>query len=125
MTFPYYDPFGTYTALLAILIVIILVSCILQIVIAVWIYNDAKKRNMEATMWLAVALLAGCIGCIIYLIVRDPVPSVNIPETKETPVKAYDRVNVDTISKNRIYCSNCGSVIPKGANFCPSCGNPI
>jgi len=39
--------------------------------LAVWVYKDAKKRDMNAAVWLLIVLLSGCIGCIIYLIVRE------------------------------------------------------
>ncbi|MBS7248444.1 MAG: PLDc N-terminal domain-containing protein [Candidatus Jordarchaeales archaeon] len=44
---------------------------ILDIVIAVWVYRDAKRRGMEAALWLLIVLLTGLIGLIIYLIVRE------------------------------------------------------
>ena len=44
---------------------------IIGIALAVWVYKDAKKRDMNAAVWLLIVLLTGCIGCIIYLIVRD------------------------------------------------------
>ena len=57
--------------LMMIYIVVILVSCVISLLIAIWVYKDAKKRDMNATMWLLIVLLTGCIGCIIYLVVRD------------------------------------------------------
>jgi TctA family transporter len=44
------------------------------ILLAVWVYRDAKKRGMEATLWLLVVLLTGFIGLIVYLIVRRDHP---------------------------------------------------
>ena len=44
------------------------------ILLAVWVYRDAKKRGMEATLWLLVVLLTGFIGLIVYLIVRREHP---------------------------------------------------
>ena len=120
MTFPYYDPFGAFGAIFGIMIIGIIASCVIQIAIAVWVYNDAKKRNMEPTMWLAITLLAGCIGCIIYLVVRDPIPTDTIPIGKE----AYDTQDNKPKLEMGTFCSNCGSEIPAGAKFCPSCGNP-
>jgi len=44
------------------------------ILLAVWVYRDAKKRGMEATLWLLLVLLTGFIGLIVYLIVRRDHP---------------------------------------------------
>lgn len=52
-------------------IIIIVIIYVIAILIAVWVYNDAKKRDMNAAVWLLIVLLTSCIGCIIYLIVRE------------------------------------------------------
>ncbi len=52
-------------------IIIIVIICVISIAIAVWVYNDAKKRDMNAVVWLLIVLLTSCVGCIIYLIVRE------------------------------------------------------
>ncbi len=52
-------------------IIIIVIIYVIAIFIAVWVYNDAKKRDMNAAVWLLIVLLTSCIGCIIYLIVRE------------------------------------------------------
>ena len=52
------------------MIIIWVVFCIIGILLAVWTYKDAKKRNMNAVAWLLIVLICGCCGCIIYLIVR-------------------------------------------------------
>ena len=57
--------------LMMIYIIVILVSCVISLLIAIWVYKDAKKRDMNAPVWLLIVLVTGCIGCIIYLVVRD------------------------------------------------------
>ena len=52
-------------------IIIIVIIYVIAILMAVWVYNDAKKRDMNAAVWLLIVLLTSCIGCIIYLIVRE------------------------------------------------------
>jgi len=52
-------------------IILIVIIYVIAIALAVWVYNDAKKRNMNAEMWLLIMLLTSFIGCIIYLIVRE------------------------------------------------------
>jgi peptidoglycan/LPS O-acetylase OafA/YrhL len=50
--------------------VIFLVFFIIGILLAIWVYKDAKKREMNAVLWLIIVLIFGCCGCIVYLIVR-------------------------------------------------------
>jgi hypothetical protein len=128
MTYPYYNPFGP---MLAILSIVSFATCCLSIILAVWVYKDAQKRDMDATVWLAVVLLGGCIGCIVYLIVRHPIggetsktPSYTpeptyIPE--ETTAPSYETEKVTEITTK--YCRNCGEKIPSDATFCPICGS--
>jgi hypothetical protein len=53
------------------LIAIGIASFTLWILIAVWVYRDARDRGMDAAIWLLIVLLLGIIGLIIYLIVRE------------------------------------------------------
>ncbi len=56
------------------LLLFYVVMFIIAILIAVWVYRDAKKRyppgSSTPVVWLIVALLFGILGLIIYLIVR-------------------------------------------------------
>ncbi len=60
--------------LLAGIILLYVVLFIIAILIAVWVYKDAKKRYPEGSsmpvVWLLIVLITGLIGLIIYLIVR-------------------------------------------------------
>ena len=49
----------------------VVIFYIIAILIAIWVYKDAKKRDMSAAVWLLIVLLTSCLGCIIYLVVRD------------------------------------------------------
>ncbi len=66
--------------------------------IGCFVYQDSKKRGMNAALWTLVVLIApGFIGLIIYLVVRS-----------------------DRDSKN-IYCSSCGNAVDGSFNICPYC----
>ncbi|RLE58681.1 MAG: hypothetical protein DRJ32_05980 [Thermoprotei archaeon] len=43
---------------------------VLWILLAAWVYEDAKERGEEAVIWLLIVLLTGFIGLIVYLLVR-------------------------------------------------------
>ncbi|MBA7713895.1 hypothetical protein ES703_122905 [subsurface metagenome] len=65
------DPTDLLAGFWLIFAILMVVFFIISILIAVWVYKDAKKRDMNAAVWLLIVLLTGCCGCIIYLIVRD------------------------------------------------------
>jgi len=65
------DPFAMLGGLMLIMVVLVILFFVIGLLLAIWVYKDAKKRDMNAAVWLLIVLLTGCIGCIIYLVVRD------------------------------------------------------
>ncbi len=53
-----------------------IVPTIIWIVIAIWMYKDAQKRDENAVLWLIVGLVAGIIGLIIWFVVRPDMAEV-------------------------------------------------
>lgn len=43
---------------------------IISVIIAVWVYEDAKERGENAALWLLIVILTGLLGLIVWLIVR-------------------------------------------------------
>jgi hypothetical protein len=68
-TIPY--DIGMLASMYMMLFVGAIVFFIIGLLLAIWVYKDAKKRDMNAAVWLLIVLLTGPIGCIIYLVVRD------------------------------------------------------
>ena len=66
-----FQDYGIAAGIVMLIVILGVVFFIIGIALAVWVYKDAKKRDMNAAVWLLIVLLTGCIGCIIYLIVRD------------------------------------------------------
>jgi len=60
-----------FGGLMLFIVGMVVVFYIIAILIAIWVYKDAKKRDMNAAVWLLIVLLTSCLGCIIYLVVRD------------------------------------------------------
>ncbi len=68
MLLQFTDP-GAYFAGYIVFIVVVLA---INIGISVWVYRDANKNGMDATIWLLVVIVGGCVGVIVYLIIsRD------------------------------------------------------
>ena len=71
MLFTIPDLGGLFGGMMIFLIVLPIIWFVIAIAVAIWVYKDAKKRDMNAAVWLLIVLVTGCIGCIIYLIIRD------------------------------------------------------
>ncbi len=70
MFLQYGDPgfvFGVY-------LFFMIVGLAIKIGIVVWVYRDAQSRGMDATIWLLVVLVGGCVGCIVYIIISKDYP---------------------------------------------------
>ena len=93
--------------LLGFLIAICLITLVLVILDAVWMYRDAQSRRMDATVWVVLLILASVFGgllglaivTVIYLVVRGnhpvgggypvgfgPYPGAGYPPTAPCPV---------------------------------------
>ncbi len=87
---------------LGMLCIIPLVMLIIGILLAIWVYKDAKKRGSSGALWLLIVIITGIIGLIIWLVVRPPIGG-------EKPAGSDRR------------CPNCGRTIPMDARACPYC----
>ncbi|MCM1544669.1 MAG: zinc ribbon domain-containing protein [Ruminococcus sp.] len=108
------------------LIIIIAALCIaLPIIIGTYVYRDAKRRNMNPTLWTLLAVLApGFIGLIIYLIVRSENSSLHCPSCGKK-VNYNFSVCPYCGSSLKAKCDRCGFVIEPGWENCPNCAEPI
>ena len=92
------------------MIVLAIIFC-LPILVGVYVYRDAVRRNMSAGLWaLAAALVPAFIGLIVYLLVRSEYADLRCPRGA-APVAADFAV-----------CPKCGAKVSPGAKFCPECG---
>jgi hypothetical protein len=48
----------------------LLLVIIINILVAVWVYQDIRKRNTGSGIWIVIALLAGLLGVLVYAVVR-------------------------------------------------------
>ncbi|MCI4408736.1 MAG: hypothetical protein JHC26_06565 [Thermofilum sp.] len=62
--------------ILAPITVVLLIAAyevIMDIIIPIWVYKDAKKRGMEAFWWMLFVFLFDFLGLIIYLLARPKI----------------------------------------------------
>lgn len=78
-----------------IFMVILLVSLVIGIALAFWVYNDAKSRGDNAVLWVIVVVIFGLLGFVVYLLARTKGDLVD--------------------------CPKCGKKKLSTAEFCPHC----
>ena len=61
-----------YSILNLLLIIFIVIPIFFLILISIWVYKDAKKRDMNAFVWILIIwVIPFFVGLIVYLKVRD------------------------------------------------------
>jgi len=89
-----------------------------------YVYKDAQRRGMNATLWTLLVLILSpaylLIGLIIYLLVREPLP-YSCPQCSAT-VNA--RFNFCPNCKYNLHpaCPQCQREVADNDKFCPFCG---
>lgn len=120
MMFQYYpDMIG---GLIGIIIGAVIVILFISVVLMVWVYRDAQKRNMNAVVWLLIVFFVGCFGWVIYLMVREPMQP-QAPMYQQQPSLQSQQPPATTSSQ--IFCPSCGIPLSKDATFCTGCGSKI
>jgi hypothetical protein len=82
----------------------------LYILLVGYVWADAKRRRMNAVLWVLLAIfIPNAIGIILYFILRDPLP-VPCPSCG-TPA-----------TKGQAFCAACGAAVRRA---CPQCRKPV
>jgi len=122
---------------------IIIIFLVIFVMMMVWVYKDAKQRDMEPVLYLVLVFFFGCCGLMIYLIARAEHPAgeqAGIYESREprmdtthrsqsqyghsqyghsqTPPSPQPQKN----SHKTKFCRYCGGEMPNDALFCSICG---
>jgi hypothetical protein len=86
------------------------VFMILYILLVGYVWADAKRRQMNALLWVLLAIfIPNAIGIILYFILRHPLP-VPCPSCG-TPA-----------GKDQAFCAACGTAVRRA---CPQCRQPV
>jgi len=91
-----------------------IIPFIIGILIAVWMYKDAKKRDENEILWLIIGLILGIIGLIIWLVVRPDMAEV---ERKRQQQQQYQQPQQQYQQQPPQQ--------QQQARPCPTCGNQM
>jgi len=101
------------------------ISFMFYLIILDYVYHDAKKRGMNAWLWIVLVICVPyLLGFVIYLMLRTPIKKEACPQCRHM------------VSTNHVYCSQCGKkiridcpkckrIIEPDQKFCPFCGHKL
>ncbi len=69
-----FQQYGDLNSFVGFYFFFMIVVLAINVGIVIWVYRDAESRGMDATIWLLVVLLGGCVGCIVYIIISKDYP---------------------------------------------------
>lgn len=107
------------------LILMVLLCIVVPILIAIFVYRDAKARGMEPLLWTLLAVFApGFIGLIVYLVVRRDHFKLMCPRCGSEVQQGF--VSCPNCGqKLSANCSHCGTALRPEWKLCPQCGNEV
>lgn len=107
------------------LLLMLAVFLTVPVLIGVYVYQDARRRNMNAVLWTLIAIVApALIGFIIYLLVRGSYPDLECPQCG-APVTEQYVVCPHCGAKLRPACPNCATPVEPDWKVCPRCATPL
>lgn len=106
------------TVYLAILIVV-------PILVGVYVFQDARRRGMNAALWTLIAVLVPMlVGFIIYLLVRGNYPDLKCPQC-DAPVRETYVSCPQCGARLKASCPNCSAPVEPDWKVCPRCASPL
>ncbi|MBQ8802017.1 MAG: zinc ribbon domain-containing protein [Tyzzerella sp.] len=110
---------------LIVAIPVLFVMLAIPVSIGVYVYRDAKRREMNAVLWTLVAVFApSLIGFIIYLLVRGSYSDMQCGSCNAS-IKEYYVVCPKCGAKLRPSCPNCATPVELDWAVCPKCAQPL
>lgn len=108
-----------------IMIPILLILFLIPIFIGIYVFQDAKRRNMNAILWTVVAVLVpGLLGFLIYLLVRGNYSDLRCAQC-DTPVNPDFVVCPNCGAKLKPACPSCGQAVEADWKVCPHCAHSL
>ena len=116
---------GSTIVLVPLFLLMMIVLTVVPILLAVFVYRDAKARGMEPLLWTLLAVFApGFIGLIVYLVVRRDHFKLMCPKCGGEVQQGF--VSCPSCGqKLSANCSHCGTALHPEWKLCPQCGSEV
>lgn len=97
----------------------------IAIMVGVYVYRDATRRKMNATLWTLIAVLApALIGLIVYLVVRSDYSELQCPQCS-SPITDQYVVCPNCGATLKANCTHCSQPLEPSWKICAHCGTPV
>jgi uncharacterized Zn-finger protein len=105
--------------------IVLAIAMIVPFIVGFYVYQDARRRGMNALLWTLVAVAApALIGLIVYLLIRGNYSDLRCPKC-DTLVKEQFVVCPKCGTKLRLSCPNCAMPVEPDWKVCPKCTQPL
>jgi hypothetical protein len=105
--------------------IIIIVVLVIWLLVSIWVFRDARRRDMNGALWLVVVLVGSLIGLIVYIVVREKEPGKDNQEmsrAREAFWREVVRSSQAYKTEDGMTCRNCGAQLAPETKLCPVCG---
>lgn len=99
-----------------------LIVMIYWIGLALWVYRDANRKNINPALWGILVLLTNLVGLIVFTIYKQNSILCQECGALQNSENAFCTNCGAKINK---VCSSCHSVVGKKDYFCSKCGNEL
>ncbi len=111
-------PYGMLTLKIA-ASVLMLLFMIYWIIVALWVYQNARRSKLSAPVWGIVTLFTNLAGVLVYLVYKylnNVCVSCGAVQAKGNIFCTHCGSKIGTT------CSACGHVLKPSDHYCPKCG---
>ncbi len=100
-------------------ILFMLIFGLYWILLALWIYKDASKKNLNAALWGLLILITNLAGVFIYVIFKQNNQTCYKCGSLQNKLNTFCSCCGIRLNES---CEKCGTIISKQDNFCVCCG---
>lgn len=110
---------------LILLMIILIIVAAAGIAIGIFVWRDAKRRNMNAAVWTLLAVILPCfIGLAIYLVARSGHSRLHCPDCGKS-VRETFVVCPHCGAELKLRCPACQTPVEPDWKICPQCAAPL
>lgn len=92
------------------------------VLLALWVYKDASRRYLNATLWGLLVLVTNIVGLIVYLLFKQNNQTCYKCGALQSRSDVFCSICGAKINKS---CEKCGNIVAKDDKYCSKCGEKL